>query len=135
MSVLSCLVYLFRFLFIYRSMYFSLSLYIYIYISISIYIYISLYIYIYIYICIYTSLSLYLSLSLSVAHMRPRGARAKGGGTQMANFTSQDFGIFPRGLGTDSSSPQTSAILVGHFTWRKDSLEGFWLLDAWLDRA
>ena len=40
----------------------------------------------------------------------------------LGNFTSQDFDIFLRSFCADSSSPQISAILVGHFTGESISL-------------
>ena len=36
---------------------------------------------------------------------------------RLGSFTSQDFGVSPRSSCADLSSPQISAILVGHFTW------------------
>ena len=40
----------------------------------------------------------------------------------LGHFMSQDFGIPLRSFGADSSSPQISAILVGHFTEENGSL-------------
>ena len=41
---------------------------------------------------------------------------------RLGSFTSQDFDVFLRGFCADASSPQISAILVGHSTCENDSL-------------
>ena len=52
----------------------------------------------------------------------PRSAAGLAPPPSLGNFTSQDFEMFPRSFCADPSSPQISAILVGHSTGENDSL-------------
>ena len=66
---------------------------------------------------------------LELAPRRPRATgrartRALARGQERGNFTRQDSEILQRGFCGDSSSPQISAILVGHFTGENGSLRG-----------
>ena len=69
-----------------------------------------------VYIYIYMILSLICILDIIFYPGRRRTSRAPWAAP--GNRTSQEFGICRRACCADSSSPEISAILVGHFRWK-----------------
>ena len=131
------------YIYIYMCTHIRVSIYIYIHIYIYIYMCIYIYAYIHVYICAFMYaylISHYIirrpllqrtleapettlpTHSHGVRANWPSGSASVGLRCPLGNFTSLDFEMFLRCFCADSSSPQISAILVGHFAMENASL-------------